>query len=161
MPNPPNTAAASGWTVWPPAASFFIFEVDGVEIGAFTAVQGLQVEVDVVEYVEGGTNGYVHRLPGRVRWPNVVLRRGITKSDALFDWFKKTIESFGDKTNKLERCTGAITLLDDTAKRLRSWELEGAFPVAWRGPEFNADGDAASREELEIGHHGFRATTFG
>lgn len=155
------SAAGTGWSVWPPAASYFIFEVDGVEIGAFTSVSGLEVQVDVVEYTEGGTNGFVHRLPGQVRWPNVVLRRGVTKSDALFDWFKKTIESFGDKGNKLERSTGAITLMDDAATRLRSWEMEGAFPVAWRGPELNAQSDAASHEELEIGHHGFRSATLG
>ena len=42
------------------------------------------------ELVEGGHNGGVHRLVGRTKWPNLVLKRGITQNDALFAWLAFT-----------------------------------------------------------------------
>ena len=59
-------------------AATFLVEVDGLEIGRFTEVSGLQVEVGVETVAEGGQNGFVHKLPSRMTWPNLVLRRGLT-----------------------------------------------------------------------------------
>ena len=73
-----------------PTAASFLFEVDGVQIGVFSQVSGLEVRVEVATYQEGGENGFVHKLPGRMTWPHVVLKRGITDSDALFAWVNKT-----------------------------------------------------------------------
>ena len=73
-----------------PIADRFLFEVDGVEIGVFREVTGLQVTVNVVEVNEGGQNSFVHKLPARMSWPNIVFKRGLTQSDALFDWLQKS-----------------------------------------------------------------------
>ena len=50
-------------------------------------MHGLAVEVEVKEYNEGGINDYVHKLPTRIKYPNLVLKRGVTYEDALLDWF--------------------------------------------------------------------------
>ena len=42
----------------PALGSRFLFEVDGVEIGIFTSVGGLQVTSRTENIVEGGQNGY-------------------------------------------------------------------------------------------------------
>ena len=52
-----------------PSAANFLFEVDGVQIGVFSQVSGLEVRVDVATYQEGGENGFTHNLPGRMSWP--------------------------------------------------------------------------------------------
>ena len=141
--------------------SNFLFEVDGENIGLFAEVSGLEVNVDTVTYAEGGENGYVHKLPGRLTWPNIVLRRGITNSDALFEWVNKSAgPRFESNRDKLERTTAAITLIADDGKRLRSWEMQGAFAVRWSGPTLSAGTDGAASEELEIAHHGFTSKTF-
>jgi phage tail-like protein len=141
--------------------SRFLFEVDGVEIGVFSEVSGLEVSVDVVTYEEGGENGYVHKLPGRMKWPNIVLRRGITDSDALFQWVRKSSgDDFAANGNKLTRCTGAITVMGTGDDRLRAWELADAFAVRWSGPHFDVGGGDHLKEELEIAHQGFRSKTF-
>src|ERR1700712_5453486 len=96
-----------------PLAERFLFEVDDVEIGVFREVQGLQVTVDVVEVAEGGQNGYTHKLPSRMSGPNIVFKRGLTQSDALFDWLQKSSgEGFAGNKNSLTRSTGAVTALD-------------------------------------------------
>ena len=134
----------------------FLFEVDGVQIGHFFEVSGLQVGVGVEELAEGGENGFVHKFPGRMTWPNVVFKRGLTKSDSLFAWLTKSSgEGFAGKGNKLKRSTAAVTLVNGQGNRLRSWEFEGAFPIRWSGPTFAAGATDGASEELEIAHHGF------
>ncbi|NED93725.1 phage tail protein [Phytoactinopolyspora alkaliphila] len=142
----------------PTSANRFLFEVDGVEIGVFREVSGLQVTAELEEYAEGGENGYVHRLPGRLRWPNLVFRRGLTQSDALFAWVNRTAgEGFAAASNRLVRCTGAVTVLSDRQARLRAWEFDGVFAVRWVGPQFDVDSDRTLEEELEVAHNGFRS----
>jgi phage tail-like protein len=136
----------------------FLVEVDGVEIGRFMEVSGLEVEVGVESIDEGGENGYSHKLPGRMSWPNLVLKRGITQNDSLLDWLNKSSgEGFTGQGNKLKRSSAAITLMGPGGKRLRAWNFDGAFPIKWRGPSFAAGSSDMAVEELEIAHHGFRA----
>lgn len=143
-----------------PTANRFLFELDGVEIGIFRELQGLQVTVGVHEFREGGQNGFSHRVPGRMTWPNIVFRRGVTAGNALFDWLSKSSgEGFASSGNKLTRSTGAVTALDQQGNRLRAWELIDVFPVRWKGPDFSVDSQSPLEEELEVAHHGFRAST--
>jgi phage tail-like protein len=144
----------------PPTASFFVFEVDGVEIGVFLEVTGLEVTVAVEEIREGGQNAFAYKVPGRMRWPNLVFRRGLTDSDALFTWVSNASgEGFAGNNNKLSRATGAVTALGSDGARLRSWEFEGVFAVRWKGPDFATASNAPLEEELEVAHHGFKSKT--
>lgn len=142
----------------PTLGSRFLFEVDGVEIGLFGSVSGLAVSAQTTDVVEGGQNGFAHRLPGRLEWPNIVFTRGLTQSDALFAWMNRTAgEGFAAAGNKIQRATGAITAVNSEGIRLRSWSLDGVFPVRWKGPDFESGSDNPLNEELEITHHGFKA----
>ena len=139
-------------------AATFLFEVDGVEIGQFMEISGLEVSVSVEDLEEGGENSYVHKLPGRMSWPNISLRRGITQNDSLLTWLNKSSgEQFAASGNKLARSTAAITLIGPSGQRLRAWEFTGAFPIRWKGPQFAVESGDMAVEELEITHHGFRA----
>ncbi|MDP3892564.1 phage tail protein [Nocardioides sp.] len=143
-----------------PIANRFLFELDGVEIGVFREVHGLEVTVAVEELREGGQNGFSHRLPGRMTWPPLVFRRGVTQSNELFEWLARTSgEGFAGNENKLDRCTGAVTAIDHVGTRLRSWEFIDVFPVRWKGPDFTVGSTDPLEEELEVTHHGFRART--
>ncbi len=143
-----------------PIGSLFLFEVDGVEIGVFREVTGLSVSIQVHEIHEGGQNGFAHKLPGRMSWPNLVFRRGLTQSDALFDWMGKSSgEGYAGNKNTLTRSTGAVTAMDAEGNRLRAWEFADVFPIRWQGPDFEASSATPLEEELEVAHHGFRSKT--
>lgn len=145
-------------TLYDANGATFLFEVDGLEIGNFMEVSGLEVSVETEDVTEGGQNSFVHKLPGRMTWPNIVLKRGATKSNNLLKWLNESSgETFTANGNKVTRKTAAITLLDRTGTRLTSWNIDGAFPVKWTGPSFAAASSDAVTEELEITHHGFRA----
>jgi phage tail-like protein len=136
--------------------SWFVVEVDGVQIGTFTEVSGLELEVATETVEEGGENQFVHKLPGRISWPNLRLKRGIIDSNSFFDWVQKSSgNGFARGGNKLQRATAAVVLISSTGERLRSWNLVDAFPVKWTGPTFAAGGSETMSEELEIAHHGF------
>jgi phage tail-like protein len=136
----------------------FLFEVDGVTIGSFMEVSGLEVSVETEDVVEGGQNSFVHKLPGRMTWPNITLKSGITRQDALLSWLNESSgEQFTANGNRVNRKSAAITLLDRTGARIISWNFVDAFPVKWTGPSFAAESADAPTEQLEIAHHGFRA----
>src|SRR5688500_20268371 len=121
-------------------------------------VSGLEVSISVEDIEEGGQNGFVHHLPGRMSWPNISLKRGVTQTDSLFTWMNKSSgDQFAQAGNKLTRMTAAITLLGPAGKRLRSWNFVDAFPVKWTGPSFTAESTGPASEQLEIAHHGFTA----
>ncbi len=144
----------------PPVAANFVLEVDGVAIGMFKRVQGLEVTVEVVEYAEGGVSGFVHRLPGQMRWPSLIFSRGLTNSDSLFEWMNQSAgNGFHAAGGKLERKTASVTVVDPRGKRLRSYAIEDAFPVRWTGPTLDSLDGSALSEELEVTHHGFRSAT--
>jgi phage tail-like protein len=143
-----------------PYSATFIVEVDGQSLGRFHEVSGLELTIDSEEIVEGGQNNFIHKVPGRMRWPNIVLSRGVTQNDVFLDWARESSgEAFEGHGNKIGRFTVAITMTNRQGKRLRTWEIEGAFPVRWKGPNFAAADESVLVEELEITHHGFKATT--
>jgi phage tail-like protein len=143
----------------PPFSGHFVFTVDGVEIGAFTEVSGLAAEIEVEEVVEGGQNQYTHKLPGRMTWPPIVLKSGVTSSDRLFQWFTRSSgDGFAAEGDKLTRNEGAVVLVDAAGEPVRTWEFVDAFPVKWSGPTLAASATDVAVEELEIAHHGFRSS---
>jgi phage tail-like protein len=117
------------------------------EIGRFTECTGLSMEWDIQTYAEGGENRFEHKLRGRIKYPNVVLKRGITHEDALLKWFFQT---------KDPNDHGSITveLLGPDGKVVRTFAFRDAFPVKWTGPNFNAGSSSIAVETLELAHHG-------
>jgi phage tail-like protein len=120
-------------------------------------VSGLSVAIDVEELAEGGQNAYTHKLLGRMKWPNIVLKRGLIDSDALFSWILQFSGDGFAKTNKITEETGAISVLNAKGKPFRTWNLSGVKPVKWTGPRLAASSRDLAIEELEVCHSGFRA----
>ncbi len=108
---------------------------------------GLKLGFDVLEYQEGGNNDFVHRLPGGLHYPNLVLSRGLTREDVLLKWFYAT-------HTKAER--KEITLTLSTADAERTWTFADAFPVEWTGPQIDSSGADIATETLEIAHGGLK-----
>lgn len=124
----------------------FSVTIEGNPIGEFARCTGLEVNYEVLEYVEGGQNGFVHKLPGVVRYSNLVLTRGITNETALLDWLTQF--------QQMDTRPGVIVqLLDGAGTPLRTWGFQSAFPVRWVGPTL-ADEVESATETLEIGHNG-------
>jgi phage tail-like protein len=149
---------AEAHTVDPPFVGKFTFEIDGLTIGAFTEVSGLAVQVDVEELAEGGQNGYTHKLLGRMKWPNLVFKRGLTDTDALFEWLLTASgEGLTKAGNQVKPRNGKISVLDAAGRAMRTWTILEAKPVKWTGPRLAASSRDLAIEELEVCHSGFRS----
>ena len=125
----------------------FVLRIQELAIGAFREVTGLQMEREILEYAEGGNNDYVHKLLGRVKYPNLVLKRGVTDQDELMKWFWQTQETPTRKDVTVE-------LVDSATNVMRTWAFGQAYPVKWIGPNLNAGSDTAATEQLELAHTG-------
>jgi phage tail-like protein len=138
-----------------PLHRFFV-DIDGIEEGVFTSCGGLSVEVDVKSYEEGGLNEYVHKLPGRVKYSNITLKRGMAYSaQAWAQWREWCSGIFKGDGQALKRKNLTIRLYDGAGKKLGSWQVEGAFPTKWVGPSFEVESTNVAIETLELAHNGF------
>lgn len=128
-------------------------ELDGLLAGGFSAVRGLEVELETEEYEEGGVHQHAHVLPTRFTYPNLVLERGVTDSRDLWDWMNRA------RYGVPERKSGRVIVLDATGREARGWAFRDGYPVRWGGPELDADQAEIAIETLEIAHHGIEAFT--
>ena len=133
----------------PVAELRFKVELPGLSIGRFRECTGISVEVEMKDYMEGGSNEFVHKLPTRVKYPNVVLKRGVTHEDALLKWF-------WESRFTVQRRDMTISLLGPGAKLVRTWAFLNAYPVKWTGPNMNAVSNQIATETLEVVHNGLR-----
>ncbi len=122
----------------------FSVQLGGVQAGTFTAVDGLQGSVEMLEY-QGGMDMYARQIPGRPKVAPVVLKKGYVNTAVLWDWMKSTMD--GDL--RFENVT--ITLLaDDGVTELGYYNLLETWPSRWSGWQLDANGSNAMMEELEL-----------
>lgn len=127
----------------------FKVDVAGLSLGTFTGCDGLNVELSVEQYEEGGENGFVHQLPNRMRYTNLKLTRVVNADTArIADYFRALQKSFS-------RSTATITAVTAEGTTVWEWKLREVFPVKWTGPSFSTEGAKAATETLELAHHGF------
>jgi phage tail-like protein len=128
-------------------AIWFELDIQGQAVGYFTEVTGLSAEVETLTYSEGGMNEFQHKLPTRVKYPNLVLKRGMTTKAELQQWFQKS-------HTQAQRTGIRLSMLDNAGTRIRTWSFVNAFPVKWTGPNFNVSQSALAVEQIEIAHEG-------
>lgn len=130
----------------------FNFDVEFLDskliVGSFSEVSGLDFSTEVEEYREGGVNDYTHKLPSVTKYQNLVLKKGMTYSTSLFDWYKEVING------KIEKKQISIILLDSQKKELKKWTFKKAFPIKWSTGNLSATGNSIAIESLELVHRG-------
>lgn len=127
----------------------FRVEIDGIASAAFKSVSGLAAEAEVIDYREGSDRlSSSRKLPGRVRYSNVILTRGITTSHDLWDWWQAVVDG------ALQRRNVAITLLDDSGNEVVRWNLRDAWIAKIEGPNLEAGGNEVAIESIELAHEG-------
>jgi len=136
-----------------PYLSFrFIIEIDGIVNGGFAECSGLQVETETEDYREGGLNEYTHKLSKGTKYQNIILKRGITDSDALWQWHQDVTAG----KIKGARRSISIILMDEEQNEKWRWLVEKAYPVKWAGPALKSDSSTIAFETLELVHTGIR-----
>lgn len=127
----------------------FLVEIDGIALAAFTSVSGLGAAAEVIEYREGSDPvSSSRKLPGRVKYPNVTLKRGITASRELWEWWQTVVDG------PVQRRNVAIVLLDDSRTPVLRWLLRNAWVARIETSELDASKNEIAIETVELAHEG-------
>ncbi len=128
----------------------FQIEVQGQVTGYFTEVSGLGSEHEIVEHKVVNEKGVevVMKVPGRLKWENITLKRGITSDMQIWEW-RKMVEN-GDV--KGARSNGSVTMFDQALTPVARWEFQNAWPVKVTGPSVKSDSNEIGVEELTLAH---------
>jgi phage tail-like protein len=127
----------------------FLVEIDGIAAAAFEECSGLAASVDIIEYREGGDKrSAARKIPGRARFSNLILKRGITTNRELWQWFREILNGVVDRRNV------GVVLLDSQRQPVVRWTLTDAFPAKWEGPLLKGKGTEVAIETLELAHEG-------
>jgi phage tail-like protein len=127
--------------------------------GGFQECNGLEIEMDVQELIEGGRNDGVIRRVGRGKYGNLVLKRGMlfppggsVKSE-LWDWLQGVLGG----VRPVARYDGTIEVLDANGEDVvATWVFDRGLPAKIGGPQLNAKTGEVAIEELTIAHEGLR-----
>ena len=117
--------------------------------GAFAECSGLEATMEPRMIREGGRNYGAAQRAGPVSFGTVVLKRGMTRGDDLWQTFH-TIASGAYAV----RLGVTITLLDGEGRDLMAFALENALPVKLKVTDFNARATEVGIEELHLAHEG-------
>lgn len=133
----------------------FWIQLGHVEIAGFRECSPMVVETETFEYAEGGLNSYTHKLPVRTKYSNIILKRGMDETRALYDWYIQAA------SGQIARQDISIVIYDSQQHNKRQWDLKNAYPCKWTGPELKAESGAIAVETVEIAHEGLLPSSSG
>lgn len=143
---------------YPPTGFHFIVRFEGLLIKypgipdlGFQEVTGLNVEIGVEEFREGGENRYAHRMPNPVSYPNLVMKRGMLIGSQLMQWFTESVEGFMFEPTDL-----TVVLLNPDHVPLQAWNFINAWPVKWSIEGLNAQENQLMIENIEFAYQYYR-----
>ncbi len=122
----------------------FRVEIEGLSVGAFTKVDGLNINVEQIEYAHGDDLTPKKRA-GRIKVDNVKLSKGYINTADLYNWCDEAMK--GDPKRK---SVSVILLSDDHATELCRYNLFDCWPCKWSGFRLDAKGNGALVEEIEF-----------
>lgn len=164
-----DAAASGGWGVASKVASGVVNMASQLLVGAFSDVTGLNVELDIESYVEGGNNAAAKKFVKNGKHPNLVLKRGVTFNTDIWDWHQQVLHGSDPMIRKsgvvilLERSSlvskqgksvGFDMLAQLTRPPVAAWYFERGLPERLAGPQLDAKASAVAVESLEINHEG-------
>lgn len=134
-----------------PIVSFnFGVELSGKATGYFTECSGLGSETEVIEHKVVGENGkeFIRKIPGRLKWGDITLKRGVTTNLDMWEWRQQVVD--GDV--KGARKNGSIVMYDQDGTEVARWDFEKAWPSKISGPTAKSDDNVVSIEEFVLVH---------
>jgi phage tail-like protein len=137
----------------PLVAFKFGLEIEGKLAGYFTSVSGVGSENEVIEHkiVDPDTGEtIIQKLPGRLTWSDITLKRGVTSSIDIWNWRQEVVDGKVDDA----RTNCSIIAYNQANEEIARWNLMSAWPSKVTGPEMDAGGTDYMVEDITIVHEG-------
>jgi len=135
----------------------FLLELEGAIAGYFTECSGIGSEHEVVEHKVVDKQGHevVRKIPGRLKWQDISLKRGMTSSLQIWEWRDAVVQGkVGDARKNI-----SISMLDREYKTVAVWHFANAWPSKVTGPSLKSDDNSFGVEEVTIVHEGMYRET--
>jgi phage tail-like protein len=128
----------------------FAVDIQGVITGYFTDCSGLGSEHEIIEHKIVTEQGQevVKKIPGRLKWEDISLKRGITSSMDIWDW-RAEVENGNVEDARRD---GSIIMFDQQLKEVARWNFERAWPLKVSGPSPKSDSNEIGVEEMILTH---------
>lgn len=133
---------------YPPSAFYFkvVFSAFPDMDTSFQEVSGIKSEITVEEISDGGD---VYLLPKSVKYPFLVLKRGIANTNSpLVKWCKDVFES--DFNKPIRPMEVKLYLLDEKQNPIIGWSFANAYPIKWEIENFNSTKNKVAIETIEL-----------
>jgi len=123
----------------------FLVQIDGDTVAGFREADLPEARIEVAAYREGNErSNTIRRLPGRVEYGPLVLRRGFAGDRTLFQWWRDVADGNLDRRNVV------IILRDQSGRDVARWAFRDALPTKYSGPSFRAQGNEVAIESIEL-----------
>jgi phage tail-like protein len=120
------------------------FFVDGISSGVFSGVDGLNYEVEMIEYRDASNPTIPRFRAGKPKGGRITLKRGFILSVDMNKWIEDI------SAGKYERKDATIQLMDNTGEVVSSWDLYGCLPSKWALGGFDGKGGEVVYETIEL-----------
>ena len=127
-----------------PNYKFLVDLGDGNQVN-FEEVILPESEVEIIEYRDGSDIlSSSRKIPGRVKYTNLILKRGLTQSSELYDWFKQSKNGTPDLRDI------SVKILNKENEPVATWKLSNCWPTKYSGPVLNSTQSELTMEVIEI-----------
>jgi phage tail-like protein len=116
---------------------------------AFAECGGLEVAMDVKTIREGGNNAGPVHLAGPVSYGTLSLKRGMSPTFDLWDWFERVARDDG---RDLRAACEVELLAADRSGPVATFVLTGCLPTKLKAPALDALSGTLAVEEMEIAY---------
>src|SRR5262245_15850410 len=126
---------------------------------SFQECDGLEMTMETKSIREGGNNGTVVRLTGPLSFGTLTLKRGMTATFDLWDWFSGVLRNPG-----LRADAEVVLLAQDGQSERARFLLKRCLPTKLKAPPLNAKDGVVAIEELQVAYESLtlkRPTTGG
>lgn len=114
---------------------------------AFSDCDGLEMSMEVKTIREGGANSRQIRLNGAVAYGQLTLKRGMTESFELWQWFE---DSMSDP--RLRASANVVLFAADGSTERARFELSRCVPIKLKAPTLSAKDGQIAVEELQVAY---------
>jgi len=139
---------------YPPVGFHFVvkFEIspETTDDTRFQEVTGLEAEMEMETFTEGGQNRFTWQLPKRTRYSDITLKRGLFIKSPLITWCRDALENF-----QFAPANVTISLLNEQHDPIMSWYVVSAIPKRWTVSAFNAEENSLVVESITLSYRYF------
>lgn len=122
--------------------------------GSFAECTGLEATMEPKAIKEGGRNYGVAQRAGGTSFATVVLKRGISSNQNLYQIFNSV--STGTFAPRMQV---TINVFDIDGSAVMAWQLDKAMPVKYKFSDLNSRNSEIGIEELHLVHEGLWSVT--